>query len=104
MELVDVPAEPGSVAPLELTAFDQRLERFLDKERIAAGPPVEALGERRDLNTAVLHVERTLDQLSDGPFGQRLQTDAIRGAQRPQRLFGRSQDRIASVLGVIMRA
>src|SRR5688500_7646054 len=44
-ELIEFPPDPTSMAPVKTLRRDQGLERFLEKERIAARPAVDQWGE-----------------------------------------------------------
>src|SRR5260370_42668218 len=60
----------GAAHPRQMAAFDQRLQYFLDEERVALGALLYRLRQRRD---ARLVAQMIAEQVADGLRGHRLQ-------------------------------
>ena len=88
---LDVPSRPPSVALLQLPRLDERLDRLLDEERIAARPLVQH--RREAAHDVGGHLERAPHQLERLLGRQRRDPLDARRTQRDQRLLGVAQQR-----------
>src|SRR6185436_13419753 len=74
-QLLDIPSRPGIPDLTQLPLLDERLDRLVDEKRIAARPPMKALGELA--RPRCVSAERALEQLDDRVDRERRETEAL---------------------------
>jgi hypothetical protein len=102
LQCLDLPSDPGAARLTQPAGLDQRLQRLIDEERIAARPAVQ---QRRELlRHRFVHAEHRMHQLVDRRARERREAYQTRAAHRRQRLLGRAKGRIVLALGGIVGA
>ena len=99
----DVPSRPRAVRSRAAARLDERLDRFVDEERIAAGPAMQPLGEGR--GARVGRRRTSLEQLGD-----RRRSAAAEAKRVARRLDSAAtapcarSDAIRPLIGIVVRA
>ena len=102
LKILQLPAVPASIPLAQPSGANERLDRLLEKERIAAGRSVQPA---RELAHRVLcRAEHTSEQLRRGTRRQSCELLRRRESDADERVLGRAEHLAALALGRAVRA